>query len=35
MKTPTLASGDTPKLRDMVCILGKMGIDMKESGSNV
>lgn len=30
----TLENGDIPKLRGMECILGKMGTDMKENGSN-
>ena len=35
IKTHTLESGETVKLRDMVSILGVMAIDMKVNGKNV
>jgi len=35
IKTHTLESGETVKLRDMVSILGAMAIDMKVNGKNV
>jgi hypothetical protein len=34
IKTHTLESGETVKLRDMVYILGVMVIDMKVNGKN-
>ena len=34
MEIHTLGNGDTPKLKGMGCILGKMETDMKVNGSS-